>query len=450
MIIEHAVALRGTIKVPGDKSISHRSVMLGSIAEGTTYVRGFLNSADCQATIACFRKMGIRIEDMRDPNGERVLAVYGKGLRGLSKSADMLDAMNSGTTTRLMAGILAGQPFDSFITGDASLRKRPMKRIIDPLTEMGCHIISANDDNCLPLKISGGNLHAIRYHSKVASAQVKSCVLLAALYAEDPTFFYEPSLSRNHTELMLGAFGANLKQRNDTRTGEKGVIIYPGTILRGQNITVPGDISSAAYFIAAGLLVPKSEIKLTGVGINETRDGILRVVKAMGGDVRIQNFHMEGREPVADLIVRSSDLRACSIGGDIIPALIDELPVIAVMAACASGITRIRDASELRVKESDRLRLIVDSLRAMGVTVEETPDGCDIYGMASQKDRVRGPGKLGLLQGAEIDPHLDHRMAMACAVAGLVSDTPMVIKDADCVKISYPRFYQDLDSLRIV
>ena len=450
MIIERAISLRGTIKVPGDKSISHRSVMLGSIAEGTTYVSGFLNSADCQATIACFRKMGIQIEEMRDNNGERLVAIYGKGLRGLRKSPDMLDAMNSGTTTRLIAGILAGQPFDSFITGDASLRKRPMKRIIDPLSQMGCHIISANDDNCLPIKISGGNLNAIRYHSKVASAQVKSCVLLAALYAEDPTFFYEPSLSRNHTELMLSAFGANLKQRNDTRTGEKGVIIYPGTILRGQNITVPGDISSAAYFIAAGLLVPKSEIKLTGVGINETRDGILRVVKAMGGDVRIQNFHMEGREPVADLVVRSSDLKACSIGGEIIPTLIDELPVIAVLAACASGITRIRDASELRVKESDRLRLIVDSLRAMGVTVEETPDGCDIYGMASQKDRMRSPGRLGLLQGAEIDPHLDHRMAMACAVAGLVSDTPMVIKDADCVKISYPRFYQDLDSLRAV
>ena len=450
MIIERAAALRGTVKVPGDKSISHRSVMLGSIAEGTTYVRGFLNSADCQATIACFRKMGIRIEEPRDSDGERVVAIYGKGLRGLTKSPDMLDAMNSGTTTRLIAGILAGQPFDSFITGDASLRKRPMKRIIDPLTEMGCHIISANDDNCLPLKISGGDLHAIRYHSNVASAQVKSCVLLAALYAEDPTFFYEPSLSRNHTELMLGAFGANLKQKNDTRTGEKGVIIYPGTILRGQNITVPGDISSAAYFIAAGLLVPKSEIRLTGVGINETRDGILRVVRAMGGDVRIQNVHMEGREPVADLVVRSSELKACSIGGDIIPALIDELPVIAVMAACAGGITRIRDASELRVKESDRLRLIVDSLRAMGVTVEETDDGMDIYGMASQKDRVRGPGRLGLLQGAEIDPHLDHRMAMACAVAGLISDTPMIIKDADCVKISYPRFYSDLDSLRVV
>ena len=450
MIIERAAALRGTVKVPGDKSISHRSVMLGSIAEGTTYVRGFLNSADCQATIACFRKMGIRIEELRDSDGERVVAIYGKGLRGLTKSPDMLDAMNSGTTTRLIAGILAGQPFDSFITGDASLRKRPMKRIIDPLTEMGCHIISANDDNCLPLKISGGDLHAIRYHSNVASAQVKSCVLLAALYAEDPTFFYEPSLSRNHTELMLGAFGANLKLKNDTRTGEKGVIIYPGTILRGQNITVPGDISSAAYFIAAGLLVPKSEIRLTGVGINETRDGILRVVRAMGGDVRIQNVHMEGREPVADLVVRSSELKACSIGGDIIPALIDELPVIAVMAACAGGVTRIRDASELRVKESDRLRLIVDSLRAMGVTVEETDDGMDIYGMASQKDRVRGPGRLGLLQGAEIDPHLDHRMAMACAVAGLISDTPMIIKDADCVKISYPRFYSDLDSLRVV
>ena len=450
MIIERAIALRGTIKVPGDKSISHRSVMLGSIAEGTTYVRGFLNSADCQATIACFRKMGIQIEEMRDNDGELVVAIHGKGLHGLSKSPEMLDAMNSGTTTRLMAGILAGQPFDSFITGDASLRKRPMKRIIDPLTEMGCHIISANDDNCLPLKISGGNLHAIRYHSKVASAQVKSCVLLAALYAEDPTFFFEPSLSRNHTELMLGAFGANLKLKNDTRSGEKGVILYPGTILRGQSITVPGDISSAAYFIAAGLLVPKSEIKLTGVGINETRDGILRVVRAMGGDVRIQNVHMEGREPVADLVIRSSDLKACSIGGDIIPTLIDELPVIAVMAACASGITRIRDASELRVKESDRLRLIVDSLRSMGVTVEETDDGMDIYGRASLKDRVRGPGRLGLLQGAEIDPHLDHRMAMAYAVAGLISDTPMVIKDADCVNISYPRFYEDLDSLRVV
>ncbi len=449
MLIEHAVALRGTVVVPGDKSISHRSVMLGSIAEGTTTVHGFLPSADCLATIACFRKMGIEIEEKPGVRNY-ILRITGKGLHGLTKSPDMLDAKNSGTTTRLMAGILAGQPFDSFITGDASLRKRPMKRIIDPLSEMGCQIVSANDDNCLPLKISGGKLNAIRYHSQVASAQVKSCVLLAALYAEEPTFFFEPSLSRNHTELMLSAFGANLKIKNDVRTGEKGVILYPGTILRGQNIKVPGDISSAAYFIAAGLLVPGSEIKLNGVGINETRDGILRVVKAMGGDVRLLNVHMEGREPVADIVVRSSELKACDIGGDLIPTLIDELPIIAVMAACASGITHIRDAAELRVKESDRLTLIVESLRAMGVTVTETEDGMDIYGRASAKDRVRRPGKLGLLTGAEIDPHLDHRMAMAFSVAGLISDTPTTIRDAGCVSVSYPRFYQDLDMLRIV
>lgn len=448
MKIDHAVALRGTLRVPGDKSISHRSVMLGSIAEGTTTVRGFLNSADCLATISCFQKLGIQIEE-EGTGGARVLTIHGKGLRGLTKSTEMLDAMNSGTTTRLISGILAGQSFDSMITGDASLRKRPMKRIIDPLTEMGCHIVSAHDDNCLPLKISGGDLHAIKYHSNVASAQVKSCVLLAALYAEDPTFFYEPSLSRNHTELMLSAFGANLKLKDDPRTGEKGVILYPGTILRGQNITVPGDISSAAYFIAAGLLVPNSEIVLMGVGINDTRSGILQVARAMGGDVRVMNFHMEGREPVGDLVIRSSSLKACDIGGDMIPTLIDELPIIAVMAACAQGTTHIRNASELRVKESDRLRLIVDSLQAMGVNVIETEDGMDIRGMGG-RDRIRRPGRLGLLQGADIDPHLDHRMAMAFSVAGLISDTPTTIQDPECVKISYPRFYSDLDSLRVV
>ncbi len=435
----HAMnGLRGTVKIPGDKSISHRSVLLGAIAEGDTVARGFLRSADCLATIDCFRALGISIEERteraEDGSAENVVVVHGKGLLGLSAPTKVLDAMNSGTTVRLISGILSGQHFDSTITGDASLRKRPMRRIMEPLDEMGIMTESVENNDCIPLVIHGGNPRAIHYTSKVASAQVKSCVLLAGLYAEDPTFVTEPALSRNHTELMLNAFGGNVKSKVNKETGEATAIVYPGTILQGQEITVPGDISSAAYFLAAGLLVPDSEILLQNVGINETRDGMLRVIRAMGGNIKLNNVRMEGGEPVADILVSSSQLHGTKIGGGLIPTLIDEIPVIAVMAACAKGDTEITDAAELRVKESDRLSAIAEGLTAMGIQVEERPDGMLIHG--------------GNLKGAKIRSLGDHRLAMAFAIAGITAEGETEIDDTECVNISYPEFFTDLENLR--
>lgn len=440
--IRHAAGLRGQLTVPGDKSISHRSVMLGAIAEGDTYVRGFLKSADCLATIACFRKLGVRIEERFGDGShfrgvaddEPVLVIHGVGLRGLrAEDGVVLDAGNSGTTVRLMSGILAGQNFISEITGDSSLVRRPMGRIIRPLEYMGIMAASKNGNDCLPIRIFGGTPRPIRYESRIASAQVKSCVLLAGLYADGPTFFTEPTLSRNHTELMLGAFGGNLKVRRKTDSDAVTTILYPGTLLTGQDITVPGDISSAAYYLAAGLIVPNSQITVRNVGINETRDGIIRVIRAMGGDISVSNIHIEGREPVADLTVKSSSLRGTEISGSVIPTLIDEIPVIAVMAACAEGQTVIRDAGELKVKETNRLRAITVNLRKMGIRVTETDDGMIIEG--------------GKLKGCEIDPDGDHRMAMAFSVAGLVSKGETTITDEGCVDVSYPDFYEDLESL---
>lgn len=476
MKISKVSSLRGELRIPGDKSISHRSVMLGAIAEGDTAVSGFLKSADCLATIDCFRKLGISIEEITDGslymngacgNGP-LIVIHGKGLRGLKAPKESLNAMNSGTTVRLLSGILAGQNFTSRIEGDRSLSKRPMKRIIRPLEVMGCNIASEDKNNCLPLIIRGGSLKGIRYKSPVASAQVKSCILLAGLYADAPTFFTEPSLSRNHTELMLSTFGGNLKTRKKEKepehfsvipkppkqagasddSNEYTTIIYPGTILRGQRITVPGDISSAAYFIAAGLITPNSEITLRNVGINETRDGILRVARSMGANIHPFNVRMEGREPVADLIIRSSHLTGTQIGGALIPTLIDELPVIAVMAACAEGKTEIRDASELRVKESDRLASIITCLTLLGIRVEETQSGMIIEGRGKKAGSAAdASGRNSVFHGSVIDPQGDHRIAMAFSIAGLVSDTPVVIKDTDCVRISYPDFYKDLKSL---
>ena len=441
--IEQAPALRGALNVPGDKSISHRSVMLGALAEGDTYVRGFLKGADCLATIDCFRKMGIGIEEKNGDTGhfsgvrkdEPILVIHGQGLHGLKEpETALLNAENSGTTVRLLSGILAGQPFVSRITGDSSLQKRPMGRIIRPLEQMGIRVTSDQGNDCVPLKIYGGRPSAIRYESKIASAQVKSCVLFAGLYADEPTFYTEPSLSRNHTELMLSAFGANLKVRRKTSSDAVTTILYPGTLLRPQNIAVPGDISSAAYFLAAGLIVPDARITLKNVGINETRDGIIRVIQAMGGRISVNNVRMEGCEPTADISVSSSALHGTVIGGSLIPTLIDEIPIIAILAACAEGQTVIRDAAELKVKETNRLEAISNGLGAMGISVTETEDGLIIRG--------------GTLHGAEINPNGDHRMAMAFAIAGLVSETPVTITDEACVSVSYPNFFADLDRLR--
>ena len=353
--------LKGKITVPGDKSISHRCVMFGSIAEGTTEVQHFLTGADCLATIRCFRSLGIEIEEK-----ETSVIIHGKGLRGLTAPSQMLDAGNSGTTTRLLSGILAGQAFESSLSGDDSLNRRPMKRIMDPLTQMGAKISSIRNNGCAPLHISPGELHGIDYESPVASAQVKSCILLAGLYADGETSVTEPSLSRNHTELMLKEFGADIRSTYALDSTKATASIYPGGRLCGQKITVPGDISSAAYFIAAGLLVPDSEILIENVGINPTRAGILRVCEDMGGDITLLNERIEGGEKIADILVRTSRLHGITIEGDIIPTLIDEIPVIAVMAAAAEGTTVIKDAAELKVKETDRIETVTDNLKAMG------------------------------------------------------------------------------------
>lgn len=419
MEIKKLTNLHSEITVPGDKSISHRAVMFGSLAKGTTRITHFLEGADCLSTISCFRKMGIDIENN---NGE--ILVHGKGLRGLSSPTDILDVGNSGTTTRLISGILAGQNFVSELTGDDSIQSRPMKRIMTPLLSMGADITSIKGNNCVPLRIAGHPLKAIHYDSPVASAQVKSCVLLAGMYSDGVTSVTEPVLSRNHTEIMLNYFGAQVTSEGTTAS------IVPEPSLHAREITVPGDISSAAYFIAAGLLVPGSEILLKNVGINPTRDGLLRVCKDMGADITMLNVNMDG-EPTADLLVRTSSLHGTTVGGEIIPTLIDEIPMIAVMAAFAEGTTIIKDAKELKVKESDRILVMAENLSRMGADITPTDDGMIIHG-----------GKP--LHGAVIDSYLDHRVAMSFAIAGLLCDGPLSIKGGDCVKISYPEFYEDL------
>ncbi len=419
MEIKKQQSLRGVLSVPGDKSISHRAVMFGALAKGTTRVSHFLEGADCLSTISCFRKMGIDIEK----DGEDLL-IHGRGLRGLNSPREILNAGNSGTTTRLISGILAGQKFISELDGDASLRSRPMKRIIDPLTAMGADIRSRMDNGCMPLRIAGRPLHAVHYNSPVASAQVKSCVLLAGMYADGVTSVTEPFLSRNHTEIMLNYFGAKVTSQGTTAS------IQPEPELSAREVRVPGDISSAAFFIAAGLLTPNSEILLKDVGINPTRAGILKICRQMGADITLLNENHQG-EPTADLLVRTSSLKGTVIEGADIPTLIDEIPVLAIMAAFADGTTVIRDAQELKVKESDRIAVMVENLKRMGADIAGTDDGMIIRG-----------GKP--LHGAVIDPHMDHRVAMSFAVAGTVCQGSMEITDGDCVKISYPGFYEDL------
>ena len=420
MIFEQSKPLTGEVTVPGDKSISHRGIMLGAIAKGTTSITNFLKGADCLSTIACFRKMGIEIEE----KGKEIL-VHGKGLHGLQAPDGILDAGNSGTTTRLISGILAGQNFSCELTGDASIQKRPMKRIITPLSLMGANIESIRGNDCAPLRIHGTSLKGIHYDSPVASAQVKSCILFAGMYADQKTSVTEPYLSRNHSELMLGSFGADIHTEGSTS------VISPEPLLYGQEVAVPGDISSAAYFIAAALLIPSSELLIRNVGINPTRDGILRVCHKMGASIELLNKRIQCGEPVADLLVKHSPLKGTVIEGAIIPTLIDELPVIAVMAACAEGETIIRDAQELKVKESNRLEILVHHLTAMGCDVTGTEDGMIIRG-----------GRP--LKGAVLESHLDHRIAMSFAVAGLVAEGETEILNADCVNISSPDFYRDL------
>lgn len=422
MLFHNPKSLRGEITVPGDKSISHRAVMFGALSKGKTEVANFLQGADCLSTISCFRRLGIAIE-----NDKNRITIHGNGLYGLSAPDGILDAGNSGTTTRLISGILAAQSFETILTGDASIQKRPMKRIMEPLSLMGAQIESLHGNNCAPLKIRGTELKGIHYHSKVASAQVKSAILLAGLYAKEETSVTEPVLSRNHSEIMLHTFGADIHTENTT------AVLRPGSPLTGQKIHVPGDISSAAYFIAAGLLVPGSDILIRNVGINPTRDGILKVAKAMGGNITLLNENHEG-EPTADLHVVYSPLHGTVIEGDIIPTLIDEIPIIAIMAAAANGTTVIRDAAELKVKESNRIDVMVKNLSAMGCPITGTEDGMIIEGAAP-------------LKGSTIHAFDDHRIAMSFAVASLIAHGETTITGSECVNISYPEFYTDLKNL---
>lgn len=426
--ISPARNIRGDLRVPGDKSISHRALMLGAIAEGDTIIRGLSVGEDVQSTRRCLQQLGVNIEEK---NG--ALHVQGCGLHGLQKSTDFLDAGNSGTTMRLLAGILATQPFATTITGDASLQRRPMRRIITPLTQMGATITSQANGGA-PLTIQGGKLNGIHYQLPVASAQVKSCVLFAGLGAAGESVVEEAIATRDHSERLLQRLGAHLSVRgSQSSVASKAIGIRAGK-LHGVEIEIPGDFSSAAFFIAAALLLSKSELVIKNVGVNPTRVAMLDVIREMGAAVEWENLRHASHEPIADLIVRRQPLQAGKILGERIPLLIDEIPILAVLATQAEGETQIRDARELRVKESDRLAALAKNLRAMGANAEELPDGLTITGPAP-------------LHGAEIDSFGDHRIAMAFAIAGLVADSPTTIRGAECADISFPGFFELLKAL---
>lgn len=413
MEIQKMERFTGELTVPGDKSVSHRAVMLGSLANGTTEISGFLQGADCLSTIDCFRNMGIDI----DVNGTNV-TVKGNGLYGLKKPDKMLYTGNSGTTTRLLCGILSAQDFNTQITGDASICRRPMNRVVEPLSRMGAKI---EGDYC-PLKITGTKLHGMDYNMTVASAQVKTAVILAGLYAEGETIVHEIKKSRDHTELMLGAMGADIKVNG------LDIAVNSGRELTAQKVEVPGDISSAAFWMVLGAIMPNSEITIKNVGINPTRTGIIDVLKEMNAKLKIENIHSSTGEPVADITVSSSDLRGTVIGGDIIPRLIDELPIIAVAAVFAEGETIIKDAQELKVKETNRIRAVVDEFKKCGIDITETDDGVVIRGNRP-------------IHGASFKTYGDHRMAMSLAILAQKADGVSTLDDSACVDVSYPGFF---------
>lgn len=421
--IKPATSVKGEITVPGDKSISHRSIMLGAIANGTTSVRGFLRGGDNMATMGAFRSMGVDIDD----DGETVV-IHGKGLHGLAEPGDVIDCGNSGTTIRLITGLLAGQSFFSVVTGDQYLRKRPMKRVVEPLTRMGARILGRNQGTLVPLAISGGALNAVGYESPVSSAQVKSAIMLAGLYADGETSVREPSLSRDHSERMFRLFGASLDIFNN------GVTVKGGVELQGQDIAVPGDISSATFFIVAALITPGSELLIRNVGVNPTRTGAIDILRSMGGNIELLDEREVSGEPVADILVRSSRLKGCSIAGSVVPRAIDEFPAICVAAACAEGTTTIRDARELRVKETDRISAMATNLRALGVIVDECDDGMTVTGVE-------------YLSGGSVESFGDHRIAMSLSVAALVSKDGITISDTECVATSFPTFFPLLEQV---
>lgn len=418
------LGLHGKLAVPGDKSISHRGIMFGAISEGTTVLHHFLLAADCLSTLKAFQNLGVPIT--RD--GQTV-TVQGVGLHGLKKPNQALDMGNSGTTTRLIMGLLAGQSFQTKLIGDASLSKRPMKRVSEPLAEMGANIEVT--DGHLPATITGSKLHAVDYHLKVASAQVKSALILAALQADGDSVLVEKQPTRNHTEKMLRAFGADIRTDPDDVT----ITVRPEPHLQGIDLNVPGDMSSAAFFMTAASMVPNSRLKLLNVGMNDTRTGLYEILKRMGGKVTVSNEQNAG-EPTADLTIESADLKPITIGADEIPAVIDELPLVALLAAKANGVSRITGAGELRVKETDRIAAIVEEFQKLGIAIEELEDGFVIDG--------RKPWHV-------VDPHLDshgdHRIGMVMAVAALLVDQPLTLAAADSINISYPEFFDDLDAL---
>ena len=419
MRIEKITVARGSLTVPGDKSISHRAVMFGAIADGVSKITGFLKGADCLSTIDCFRKMGVKI----DVEGDTV-TVYGNGMRGLNAPTENLYTGNSGTTTRLLCGLLSAQNFDCSISGDASIAKRPMGRVCNPLRLMGAQI----DGDYCPLKIHGTQLHGIDYHMEVASAQVKTALILAAMYADGATKIYETEKSRDHTELMLAAMGADITVDGLTIT------VKPTKRLAAQDIAVPGDISSAAFFMVLGVIMKNSEITITNVGINPTRTGIIDVLLDMGADLTLVNERTVTGERVADIVVKTSKLHGTTIGGDIIPRLIDEIPVIAVAAAFADGETVIKDARELKVKETNRIRAVVDEFTKCGIDITETDDGMIIKG---DND----------IHSADFKTYGDHRMAMSLCVLAQATDGEFTLDDAGCVDVSYPTFFEDLYKL---
>ncbi|WP_137789487.1 3-phosphoshikimate 1-carboxyvinyltransferase [Bacillus sp. E(2018)] len=415
--------LKGSIKVPGDKSISHRAVMFGSIAEGTTTIDGFLTGEDCLSTISCFKKLGVAIQQ----EGEKV-TVEGKGITGLTPPSEDLYVGNSGTTIRLMLGILANTPFESTLTGDESIAKRPMNRVTKPLKEMGATIDGNDSGNKVPLHIKGGETRGIHYTSPIASAQVKSAIILAGLDGEGTTSVEEPFKSRDHTERMLKAFGVEVESDDLT------VSVAGGQKLKGTHIEVPGDISSAAFFLVAGAIVPNSEISLKKVGLNPTRTGILDVLKNMGADITYQNINEEASEPFGDLVIKSSDLKGTVIQGDLIPRLIDEIPIIALAATQAEGRTIIKDAHELRVKETDRIETVVNELKKMGATIEATEDGMIIQGRSS-------------LRGASVQSYGDHRIGMMLSVAACIAEGETTLTNSEAIAVSYPSFFEQMEIL---
>ena len=426
LIIKPAQKIEAEIQVPGDKSISHRAIMIGSLAKGETVINGFLPSADCLATVECAKKLGIDIQMTNECN----IIIKGKGLRGLVEAKGVLDVGNSGTTIRLLTGILAGQEFITKITGDKSIQKRPMMRIVKPLREMGGKIEGRRENNEIyaPLEISGTKLSAIEYDLPVASAQVKSAVLLAGLFADGETTVVEKNQARDHTERMLSYFGAQIKVSGFCSS------VFGLKEFNGAELDIPGDISSAAYFMVAGLLAPNSTLLIRGVGVNPTRTGIIDVLHRMGAELKVMDEQMISEEPRANVLVRTSKLKGIKISGEIIPRIIDEIPIIAVAATQAEGVTEIRGAKELRVKESDRIMTMALALKKLGARVHELEDGLVI----------EGPTKL---KGANIESFGDHRVAMSMAIAGLIAEEETVIKNSACIETSFPGFGSILTSL---